>query len=120
MRYAELHKDYDPAIRDQVIDFYTMEQHARQLNNLSIQESRLRRNYSKDLAELTALQAERRKRETAKQAAQSAEQAQAAQPAKAVPAAVSSSSSAGPNGFVFTDAPPADSHRSSNENTPGQ
>ena len=109
MRYAEMHKDYDPAIRDQVIDFYTMEQHARQLNNLSIQESRLRRNYAKDLAELTALQAERRKQETAKQAVQSAEQTQAAQPAKAVPAAVSSSSSAGPNGFVFTDASTASS-----------
>ena len=89
MRYAELHKDYDPAIRDQVIDFHTMEQHARQLNNLSIQESRLRRNYTKDLAELNALQAERCKQEETTQAG------------AAIAAAATAGSAATKNGFVF-------------------
>ena len=93
MRYAEMHKDFDPAIRDQVIDFYTLEQHARQLNNLSIQESRLRRNYAKDLAELETLQAERRKLETVPQ--------QAERTAAAAKTATASSSSS-PSGFVFS------------------
>ncbi len=96
MRYAGMHKDFDPAIRDQVIDFYTLEQHARQLNNLSIQESRLRRNYAKDLAELETLQAERRKQETAAQA-----QNEQSQSTTVKTAAASAGSTA--DGFVFSD-----------------
>ena len=98
MRYAEMHKDYDPAIRDQVIDFHTMEQHARQLNNLSIQESRLRRNYAKDLAELNALQAERRKQEETQTSKSFPVEGQTAS-AKTTGATASASPA---NGFVFT------------------
>ena len=99
MRYAEMHKDFDPAIRDQVIDFYTLEQHARQLNNLSIQESRLRRNYAKDLADLETLQAERRKLETAAQA-----QNERSQSTTVKTTAASAGSIA--DGFVFSDRSP--------------
>ena len=107
MRYAELHKDYDPAIRDRVIDFYTMEQHSRQLNNLSIQESRLRRNYAKDLAELNALQAERRENETAAQAANHV----------STTVAATAGSATIENGFVFTNAHSAVSNGSSTAKT---
>ena len=100
MRYAEKHKDFDPAIRDQVIDCYTMEQHARQLNNLSIQESRLRRNYAKDLAELNALQAERRKQEEAQTAKSAPVEAQT----ESTKSTTATAGASPETGFVFSNA----------------
>lgn len=73
LRYVDLYLDVDAALRSQLIDCYTMEQSAKQINNLSIQEGRLRRQYTSDLKELKALQSHRQQsEEAAKPSAQSA------------------------------------------------
>jgi hypothetical protein len=61
--YAMGHREFapefeneDPTLRKALIETKTFLAYQRQLNNLSIQESRLRRQYDKDLAELTKLQ----------------------------------------------------------------
>jgi hypothetical protein len=64
--YALGHREFapdfeneDPALRKTLIETKTFLAYQRQLNNLSIQESRLRRQYDKDLAELTKRQQDR-------------------------------------------------------------
>jgi hypothetical protein len=83
----------DPGLRDVLIEHHIFVTYSRQLNNLSIQESRLRRYYAKDMAELKSLQAERLA-------------AQPAEPAEAVPAvAPAAQAPAIPeNGFEFSSA----------------
>jgi hypothetical protein len=98
--YTELFQDIqDAKMRDLAIESHTFAVHFREFNNLSIQESRLRRNYAKDLAELNALQAKRR---------------QAARPqvrtmnVTLLPGSDDKTEAAAPgasNGFVFANAP---------------
>jgi hypothetical protein len=59
IQYEDLFADQAPELQPLLIENHIFRTHARELNNLSIQESRLRRNYAKDLAELKALQTER-------------------------------------------------------------
>jgi hypothetical protein len=61
LEFAEKFTDQtdDPAIQAALIETYTFLTYQRQLNNLSIQESRLRRQREKDMAELRRLQQER-------------------------------------------------------------
>lgn len=59
IQYAELFADQDPELQPLLIENHIFRTHFRELNNLSIQESRLRRHYAKDLSELKALHAER-------------------------------------------------------------
>jgi hypothetical protein len=54
--FAPEFENEDPSLRKSLIETKTFLTYQRQLNNLSIQESRLRRQYEKDLAELTKLQ----------------------------------------------------------------
>jgi hypothetical protein len=54
--FASEFENEDPTLRKALIETKTYLAYQRQLNNLSIQESRLRRRYDKDLAELTKLQ----------------------------------------------------------------
>jgi hypothetical protein len=94
----------DPAVRSHLIDNHTLNTHARQLNNLSIQESRLRRNFKSDLAELEQLQADRSELEKAKEEIKRTEVAKTneayAAPAKA--AAASALAATDLDGFVFS------------------
>jgi hypothetical protein len=53
----------EPAVRDALIQVHAFITHQKEINNLSIQELRLRRNYQKDLAELKELQSLRAQRE---------------------------------------------------------
>lgn len=66
MRYADLFLDADPALRARLIEYYILEQHAKQFRNLALQENRLRRNLERDRAELTTLQTARHDREKMK------------------------------------------------------
>jgi hypothetical protein len=59
MEFASLAEHEDPAVRPALLDAKTFLVYQRQLNNLTIQESRLRRQREKDLTELKQLQAER-------------------------------------------------------------
>jgi hypothetical protein len=54
--FASEFENEDPALRKSLIETKTFLAYQRQLNNLSIQESRLRHQYDKDLAALTKLQ----------------------------------------------------------------
>jgi hypothetical protein len=70
--YAMGHREFatqfeseDPSLRKALIETQTFLAYQRQLNNLSIQESRLRRQYDKDLAELIRLQQDRAKKKQA-------------------------------------------------------
>src|SRR3974390_929076 len=56
MEFADLFPDYDEASRKILIEAKTYLDYQRQLNNLSIQEGRLRRHADKDRAALQALQ----------------------------------------------------------------
>jgi hypothetical protein len=56
---AEFASEQDPAVRAALIEAKTFLTYQRQLNNLSIQESRLRRQREKDLAAVRRLQEER-------------------------------------------------------------
>ena len=60
---AELFPEHDEAVRKQLIETKVFLTYQRQLNNLSIQENRLRRQREKDTAALRALQ-EKRQAET--------------------------------------------------------
>jgi hypothetical protein len=57
--FAPEFENEDPSLRKALIETKTFLVYQRQLNNLSIQEARLRRQYDKDLAELTKLQQNR-------------------------------------------------------------
>ncbi len=63
LEFAELFPKEDEAVRNQLIEAKIFLAYQRQLNNLSIQESRLRRQREKDMAGLRELQ-EKRKRQT--------------------------------------------------------
>jgi hypothetical protein len=56
LEFAELFPDQEQGVRKQLIDAKVFLAYQRQLNNLSIQEGRLRRQAEKDLAALQALQ----------------------------------------------------------------
>src|SRR3974377_982074 len=56
MEFADLFPDYEEGSRKILIEAKTYLAYQRQLNNLSIQEGRLRRQPEKDLAALQALQ----------------------------------------------------------------
>ena len=59
LQYAEKFNDQPEAVRSTLLDAYIFQTSRRDLTNLSIQESRLRRQREKDLAELKELQQER-------------------------------------------------------------
>ena len=65
LEFANLFDDQDAALRPALIEAHTYLAYHRQLNNLSIQEARLRRQRDKDTAALKQLQSERHTRETA-------------------------------------------------------
>jgi hypothetical protein len=65
LEFANHFDDHDPTLRPALIEAHTYLAYHRQLNNLSIQESRLRRQREKDTAALKQLQSERHSRETA-------------------------------------------------------
>ena len=89
--YADLFPDEnDENIRAVLVEIHIWETNRRVFNNLSIQESRLRRNYSKDLAELKALLEARKVDET---------------PIAAVPVSTQKPLTAQRNGFEFEPAP---------------
>lgn len=97
--FADLYlEESDDNVRMLLIEQHIYLTYARQLNNLNIQESRLRRNYTKDLAELKAVQSERLAKEEAARLAAAAETvAQQPEPAP-------KTATATPNGFVFSTA----------------
>jgi len=53
--FANLFENEDPSVRSAMIDVKTFTTYQRQLNNLSLQQDRLRRHYEKDTAELKQL-----------------------------------------------------------------
>ncbi len=59
IQFADLFDTEDPAIRRRLIDLHTHLTYEKQLRNLQLQESRLRRHREKDSAELRQLQQER-------------------------------------------------------------
>ncbi len=59
LEFAELFAAQDPALREQLIQAKIFLAYQRQLNNLSIQETRLRRHRDQDIAKLKQLQEER-------------------------------------------------------------
>ena len=61
LEFAELFPNEDEAVRKQLIETKIFLAYQRQLNNLSIQENRLRRQREKDTAALKELQVQRRK-----------------------------------------------------------
>jgi hypothetical protein len=65
LEFADLFDDQDASLRPALIEAHTYLAYHRQLNNLSVQESRLRRQRDKDTAALQQLQSERHTRETA-------------------------------------------------------
>ncbi|MBV9302788.1 MAG: hypothetical protein JOY62_10955 [Acidobacteriaceae bacterium] len=61
LNFKNMFQEEQPEVREALIQAHTFITHQKQLNNLSIQESRLRRNYQKDLTELRQLQQTRLK-----------------------------------------------------------
>ena len=59
LEFAAQFEHEEPAVRPALLDAKTFLAYQRQLNNLSIQENRLRRQREKDIAELKQLQADR-------------------------------------------------------------
>ncbi len=59
LEFANQFEHEDPAVRPALLDAKTFLAYQRQLNNLTLQENRLRRQREKDLTELKQLQAER-------------------------------------------------------------
>ena len=59
IEFAEKFQDYEPEAAASLIEAHAFIAYHRQLNNLSIQEARLRRQFEKDRAELLKLQKER-------------------------------------------------------------
>jgi hypothetical protein len=72
VEWADAFPDHDPLIRERLIESKVFLVYQRQLNNLCIQENRLRRQREKDLAALKELQEERKRQESTRltQAAQ--------------------------------------------------
>ncbi len=68
LEFANFFEDQDASLRPALIEAHTYLAYQRQLNNLSIQESRLRRQREKDTAALKQLQSERHSREIARPA----------------------------------------------------
>ena len=66
LQFADLFPQEDPAVRQQLLEAKIFLDFHRPLNNLSIQENRLRRHREKDLATLRELQEMRRRREKAR------------------------------------------------------
>ena len=66
LEFAELFPKEDEAVRNQLIEAKIFLSYQRQLNNLSIQENRLRRQREKDTAGLKELQEQRRRRTKAR------------------------------------------------------
>lgn len=60
IQFAELFSTYEPSARAALIQAHTYLTFQKQLNNLALQENRLRRHFEKDLAELRNLQAHRK------------------------------------------------------------
>ncbi|MBV9300778.1 MAG: hypothetical protein JOY62_09565 [Acidobacteriaceae bacterium] len=96
LNFKNMFQEEQPEVREALIQAHTFITHQRQLNNLSIQESRLRRNYQKDLTELRQLQQARLKTSVGATHASPALSAQLASPGK--------SALAPENGFVFSSA----------------
>jgi hypothetical protein len=69
IEFQNLYPEYGSVIREGLIEAKTFLAYQKQLNNLNIQEARLRRHFEKDLAELRQLQAERREAQEAESAA---------------------------------------------------
>jgi hypothetical protein len=63
INFKDMFTQEEPAVREALIQAHTFITHQKEINNLSIQELRLRRHYQKDLAELKELQALRAQRE---------------------------------------------------------
>jgi hypothetical protein len=63
LNFADMFPQEEPAVREGLIQAHTFITHQKEINNLSIQELRLRRHYQKDLAELKELQTLRAQRE---------------------------------------------------------
>jgi hypothetical protein len=63
LNFKDMFPQEEPAVREALIQAHTFITHQKEINNLSIQELRLRRNYQKDLAELKELQTLRAQRE---------------------------------------------------------
>ena len=107
LEFAGLHPEQDPHVRSLLIEAEVHLAYARQLNQLSVQEARLRRYIDSDLAALRNLQAERSEREgekrtlTASAAASSTRKVNATAPL-----------SERKTEFEFLDASPADTSRS--------
>jgi hypothetical protein len=59
LEFAALFEHEDPAVRPALLEAKTFLVYQKQLNNLSVQENRLRRQREKDIAELQQLQADR-------------------------------------------------------------
>ena len=66
MEFAELFPKEDEAVRNQLVEAKVFLTYQRQLNNLSIQENRLRRQREKDTAALRELQEMRRRKAKAR------------------------------------------------------
>ena len=66
LEFADLFPNEEPAIRSQLIEAKILLTYQRQLNNLSIQEARLRRQREKDTAALRQLQDNRKRRAQAR------------------------------------------------------
>ena len=56
VNFKDMFAQEEPAVREALIQVHAFITHQKEINNLSIQELRLRRNYQKDLAELKELQ----------------------------------------------------------------
>jgi hypothetical protein len=63
LNFKDMFEQEEPAVREALIQAHTFITHQKEINNLSIQELRLRRHYQKDLAELKELQTLRAQRE---------------------------------------------------------
>ncbi len=94
---AEMFSNLPPTERVALINLETHLRYEKQLRNLQLQESRLHRRYTLDLAELRRLQAER------KAATESAIEATAHALAKSAPKTVSAPAPPPDGGFVFSN-----------------
>jgi hypothetical protein len=70
IQFADLFPDQDAPVRAALIEAHTFLVFQKQLNNLGVQEARLRRHFEKDLAELQQSQADRPKNESPKSTAE--------------------------------------------------
>jgi hypothetical protein len=95
IEFAEMFADYESAEAAALIQAHAFRVHQKQLNNLSIQEARLHRQFAKDRAELREIQETRRRDEQQRQSAKRSQPAAAAKPAAAVQPE---------NGFEFSTA----------------